>query len=146
MAWKDCGPASAPRDLNFSLLLTVADWFRANAADGLTPRQVPVPGVQAKWLNTRRPVVELLTGRPLNLAPRHPARIHLTYLDPEHLAAGSRRFDSATVGDMMRPAYPPEVIITENKDTAIHFLPQPAGSRSKEEEQAGPPQLASTGS
>jgi len=115
-------------DLDFSLLLTVTDFFQTNSADGLTPRQVPLPGVHAKWLNTGQPVVELLTGRPLNLAPRHPARIHVTYLDPEHLAAGGRRFDSATVGDTMRPAYEPEVvIISENKDTAIHFPVTPGG-------------------
>ncbi len=113
--------------LDFSLLLTVTDWFQSNTADGLTPRQVPLPGVHAKWLNTGQPIVELLTGRPLNLAPRHPARIHLTYLDPDHLSTGGRRFDSATVGDTMRPAYEPRVvIITENKDTAVHF-PATAG-------------------
>lgn len=109
-------------DLEFDLLLTVADWFRTNTAYGLTPRQVPIPGVHAKWLNTHRPVLESLTGTILDLVARHPARIHLTYLDPDHLAAGGRRFDSATVGDAMDPAYKPDVIvITENKDTAIHF-------------------------
>ena len=111
-------------DLDFGLLLTVADWFGANTADGLTPRQVPVPGVHAKWLNTHGPDVETLLGRPLGLAPRHPARIHFTYVDPGHLAGGGRRFDSASAGDAMRPAYQPDIVlITENKDTAIHFPP-----------------------
>jgi hypothetical protein len=115
-------------DRDFELLLTVADWFKANNAEGLTPRQVPLPGVHAKWLNTHRPVIEALAGSALNLAPRHPARIHFTYLDPDHLAAGGRRFDSAAVGDTMDPAYRPEVvIIAENKDTAIHFPLVPGG-------------------
>lgn len=109
-------------DLDFDLLLTVTDWFKTNIADGLTPRQVPIPGVHAKWLNSHGPVIEMIIGTPLGLMPRHPARIHFTYLDPDHLHSGGRRFDSATVGDTMRPAYEPEVvIITENKDTAIHF-------------------------
>jgi len=113
-------------EMEFSLLLTVAEWFETNNADGLTPRQVPIPGVHAKWLNTGQPIVELLTGRPLHLASRHPARIHFLYLDPDHLAGGGRRFDSATVGDTMTPAYQPDVvIITENKDTAIHFPATP---------------------
>jgi len=134
--YPDCGPhiafvvrgVESYSDLDFSLLLMVADWFRTNTADGLTPRQVPVPGVNAKWLNTGQPIVEILAGRPLNLAPRHAARIHFVYLDANHLATGGRRFDSATVGDTMHPAYNPEVVvITENKDTAIHFPATPGG-------------------
>jgi hypothetical protein len=100
----------------------VSAWFAGNDATGLTPRQVPIPGVQAKWLNTHRTQVEILGGRPLCLAPNHPARIHFTYVDPAHLAAGGRRFDSATVGDAFRPAYSPDIVlIVENKDTAVHF-------------------------
>jgi hypothetical protein len=115
-------------DLDFELLLTVADWFQTNTAVGLTPRQVPIAGVHAKWLNTHRPVIETLLGCPLGLAPRHPARIHFTYLDPGHLASGGRRFDSATVDDTMAPPYRPDVVvITENKDTAIHFPSTPGG-------------------
>jgi hypothetical protein len=94
---------------------------------GLTPRQVPIEGLHAKWLNTRQPVIGILAGiESLGLLPRHPQRIHFTYLDPEHLAGGGRRHDSATVGDVMRPAYLPEIVlISENKDTAIHFPPVP---------------------
>ena len=62
------------------------------------------------------------------MARRHPARIHFTYLDPDHLAGGGRRHDSASVGDTMTPAYRPDVvIIVENKDTAIHFPAVPCG-------------------
>lgn len=111
--------------VDFDLLMKVADWFRTNDATGLTPRQVPVPGIHAKWLNNRHALIAELSGRDtLGLLPRHPPRIHFTYLDPEHLAAGRRKHDSATVGDSFVPAYIPElVIISENKDTAIHFPP-----------------------
>ncbi|MBM0255559.1 Wadjet anti-phage system protein JetD domain-containing protein [Micromonospora sp. 4G55] len=48
--------------------------------------------------------------------------MHFTYLDPAHLAAGGRRHDSVTIGDRALPEYQPRVvIISENKDTAIHF-------------------------
>ncbi|WP_223884566.1 DUF2220 domain-containing protein [Micromonospora craniellae] len=48
--------------------------------------------------------------------------MHFTYLDPAHLAAGGRRHDSVTIGDRAQPVYQPRVvIISENKDTAIHF-------------------------
>lgn len=120
---RDCDRFS---DIDFELLITTSTWFADHDATGLTPRQVPVPGVHAKWLNTGRPLIESLIGRSLGLAERHPARLHFTYLDPGHIASGLRRFDSATVGDTARPMYAPQVvIITENKDTAIHFPATP---------------------
>jgi hypothetical protein len=116
-------------DTDFDLLCRAADWFRNHTASGLTPRQVPIEGLHAKWLNTHKPQLQVLAGvGDVGLLPRHPQRVHFTYLDPDHLAAGGRKHDSATVGDSMEPAYPPQVVvITENKDTAIHF-PHLAGA------------------
>jgi hypothetical protein len=112
-------------DVDFDLLCRAADWFASHDAAGLTPRQVPIEGLHAKWLNTRHGLLrELAAVDTLNLLPPHPARLHFTYLDPTHRAAGRRWHDSATVGDPMTPAYRPQiVIISENKDTAIHFPP-----------------------
>jgi hypothetical protein len=120
-------------DVDFDLLLRAADWFAVNDATGLTPRQVPIEGLHAKWLNTRQALVTELAGvETLRLAPAHPARIHFTYLDTEHRAGGGRVHDSATVGDRIALPYRPEVvIISENKDTAIHF-PELAGGVSVE--------------
>jgi hypothetical protein len=116
-------------DVDFDLLCRAADWFASNDATGLTPRQVPIAGLHAKWLNTRQALVRDLAGvEDLRLAPEHPARIHFTYLDPDHRAAGGRVHDSATVGDPVRLPYRPQVvIISENKDTAIHFPELPGG-------------------
>ena len=118
-------------DTDFDLLCTTAAWFRGHAdtAHGLTPRQVPIAGLHAKWLNTRHGLIAALAGLDqLDLLPRHPPRIHFTYLDPHHRAGGGRWHDSATVGDFMTPAYHPAVIvISENKDTAIHFPPLAGG-------------------
>jgi len=110
-------------DTDFDLLLTVADWFSYNDPAGLTPRQVPIPGIHAKWLNSHQPHILTLTGKAnLGLLPPHSPRIHFTYLDPDYRATGRRAYDSATVGDTSVPAYQPQVvIISENKDTAIHF-------------------------
>jgi len=118
--------------VDFDLLVTVADWFLADpsrAALGVTPRQVPIPGVHAKWLQGHRAGVQALTGLDdLGLLPAHPPRMHFTYLDPDHRASGARVHDSATVGDAFEPAYRPEVVvISENKDTAIHFPPLAGG-------------------
>lgn len=122
-------------DIDFTLLLRVVDWYRADPslARGLTPRQVPIPGVHAKWLQAHGPAVLALTGLDdLGLLPAHPARIHFTYLDPGHRVSGRRVHDSATVGDAFSPFYRPEVVvISENKDTAIHF-PALAGGISVE--------------
>ena len=67
-------------DLDFELLCSTADWFRhhGQSARGLTPRQVPVPGIQAKWLNSRHGLVAALADQPdLGLLPPHPARPRL---------------------------------------------------------------------
>lgn len=114
-------------DTDFDLLLSAADWFGRNDATGLTPRQVPVPGLHAKWLNSHHRQILAITGKDtLGLLPPHPFRVHLTYLDSGHLAAGGRRHDCATIGDTFSPAYNPQIVlICENKDTAIHFPPMP---------------------
>ncbi|GAA2165108.1 Wadjet anti-phage system protein JetD domain-containing protein [Pedococcus bigeumensis] len=110
-------------DLDFDLLCRAADWFATNQAHGLTPRQVPIEGLHAKWLNSRQALVAALAAvDDLGLLPRHPPRLHFTYLDPDHRAAGRRLHDCATVGDQVSLAYQPRVVvISENKDTAIHF-------------------------
>lgn len=117
----------APVDL--SLLMQAAAWFEEHPASGLGAREVPLAGFHTKWLETRTQTVARLAGlSDLGLLPRHPSRIHFTYVDPVHLTAGGRRHDSATVGDQFTPAYAPDlVIICENKDTAIHF-PQVPGA------------------
>lgn len=133
-------------DVDFELLLRAGAWFAENSADGLTPRQVPLEGFHAKWLNTRQHLVARLAGKDdLGLAGNHPSRIHFSYLDPAHLASGGRKHDSASVGDRFAPAYAPEVvIISENKDTAINF-PELPGAISVEGVGKGGGALASFG-
>ena len=110
-------------DVDFDLLCRASEWFATHDAAGLTPRQVPIEGLHAKWLNTRQALLRELAGLDdLQLAPPHPARLHFTSLDPAHRRAGRRWHDSATVGDRAEPAYRPRVVvISENKDTAVNF-------------------------
>jgi hypothetical protein len=117
-------------EMDFALLCAAATWFSTNgaAAHGLTPRQVPLPGVHAKWLNAHHGPVAALAGcgGGLRLLPNHAPRIHLTYLDPEYRRTGRRVHDSHTLGDALQLPYRPNVIIiSENKDTAILFPPTP---------------------
>ncbi|MEZ0054395.1 hypothetical protein ABIA30_005436 [Mycobacterium sp. MAA66] len=113
-------------ETDFALLCAAATWFADNQATavGMTPRQVPLPGVHAKWLNAHQGQVAMLAACDdgLRLLPNHAPRIHFTYLDPHYRRAGERIHDSHTLGDALELPYRPSVIlISENKDTAILF-------------------------
>lgn len=133
-------------DADFALLCDAAEWFVRNDARGLTARQVPIVGLHAKWLNTHAKEVRALVGvEDLGLLPKHPARLHFTYLDPGYLDGRGRRHDSTTVGDGMEPAYAPQVvIISENKDTAIYFPALTGGIAVEGGGNAGPQPAAQT--
>lgn len=111
-------------DLEFDLVLQAASWFLAHDAHGLMPRQVPIPGIDSKWLNNKRrqQLICLLAGRDaLGLAQR-PALLEFAYLDPEHLRRGGRHYDSWTQGDTTAVPYEPDlVVVVENKDTYLCF-------------------------
>ncbi|MEU4361960.1 Wadjet anti-phage system protein JetD domain-containing protein [Promicromonospora sp. NPDC023987] len=116
-------------DLDIEILTTAAAWFQVRDGEGRTPRQVPIPGMQAKWLNTRQDMVRALSGKEdLGLSAPHPPRVHLTYLDPDHLLAGGRRHDCHSLGDRNLLPYPVRVVlICENKDTVVAFPDIPGG-------------------
>jgi hypothetical protein len=116
-------------DVDFELLCRAAAWFAALHPAGLTARQVPVEGIGTKWLEAHKSVVRRLAGvDELGLLRGRPPRVHLTYLDPDHLRAGGRRHDLATVGDVETVAYRPRVVlISENRDTAQLFPPFESG-------------------
>lgn len=115
-------------DTDFGLLLDAADWFTTHDAAGLTPRQVPVPGLHGKWLNHHHALLGTLVGSDRLELVHRPTRIHYTYLDPAHLEAGGRAHDAHTIGDTTAPVYPVRVaVISENKDTALYFPNVPGG-------------------
>ena len=133
-------------EVDFALLCETTEWVKANpgGCGGLTPRQVPIPGVHAKWLQSHMAPLLQLTGlETLGLRPPHPSRIHFTYLDGFSKTLGSRKHDSATVGDDVKPLYNPRiVIISENKDTAM-YSPDIPGAISVEGAGRGGKTLAS---
>ncbi len=76
----------------------------------------------------RHLVAELAGLNTLPVSPAHPARVHLTYLDLHHRAAGGRHHDCISIGDRVQLGYEPQVVvISENKDTAVGFPPVPGG-------------------
>jgi len=116
-------------DVDFELACRAGAWFAAHPAHGLTARQVPVEGMGTKWLASHGAAVRRLAGLDdLGLERGRPARVHLTYLDPDHVDGGGRRHDVATVGDSHAIAYEPTVVlISENRDTAQLFPPVRGG-------------------
>ncbi|MGW4339163.1 Wadjet anti-phage system protein JetD domain-containing protein [Rhodococcus koreensis] len=137
-------------DHDFRLLCDTARWFITHGEDasGLTPRQVPIPGVHAKWLNARQREVATLSGCTdgLGLLPNHAPRIHFTYLDPAYRRSGGRVHDSHTLGDTIHLAYQPElIIVSENKDTAILFPPTPGAIAVEGNGNEGPSRLSQFG-
>jgi hypothetical protein len=53
--------ASAP-EAEWQRLVTVLAWFQQNSASGLYLRQLPIPGIDTKWLETQEPLVHGLLG------------------------------------------------------------------------------------
>ena len=117
-------------DLDVELLVTASQWFATHDARGMTPRQVPLEGFHAKWLDAagRRALVCLLAGKEdLGLVAR-PRELALAYVDPTYLQHCGRRYDVCVEGDTWRPAYEPHVVvIVENKDSYLWFPPVEGG-------------------
>ncbi|NCD16039.1 MAG: DUF3322 and DUF2220 domain-containing protein [Actinobacteria bacterium] len=114
--------------VDFDLLLSTARWFAEHPVpdNTWTPRQVPVPGLHAKWLDApgRRALIARLTGLPDIRLLARPLQTRVTYLDPAHARTGGRRWDIVTAGDVPALPYPPRtVLVVENRDTAFFFPP-----------------------
>lgn len=104
----------------------VLDWLAEHSdVSGWSARQLPIPRVHTKWLDTHRSLIRDLTGRDLDSELRQrPTAVHLTYVDPDHLAKERRRHDAWTAGDRHGLAYPPHtVVVVENRDCRIFFPP-----------------------
>jgi hypothetical protein len=94
-------------------------------ASAWTLRQLPVPGMHTKWLDTHGSLLRDVAGRDVRdeVRPRL-AVTHLTYVDPDHLASGRRRHDAWTTGDVHDVAYRPRVVlVVENRDSRLWFPP-----------------------
>ncbi|MEU5989245.1 Wadjet anti-phage system protein JetD domain-containing protein [Spirillospora sp. NPDC047418] len=110
------------------VLLSALIWLRQNPDAGAwTARQLPVPGMHTKWLDTHGALLRDVAGRDVRdeVRPR-PAVLHLTYVDPGHLASGRRRHDAWTTGDTHDIAYRPRIVlVVENRDSRLWFPPVP---------------------
>ncbi|MCH9276627.1 DUF2220 family protein [Bifidobacterium amazonense] len=105
-------------DVDFDLLMQVAAYAKTHDTAGMTPRQVPLAGFSAKWLDRkktkRRKAVELLCARELGLTER-PRELRFRHLDPArvhepNLVAVRPWSEGGALGIRY-------VVIVENKDT-----------------------------
>ncbi|TDC69620.1 DUF3322 and DUF2220 domain-containing protein [Actinomadura sp. GC306] len=106
------------------VLLSAVTWLRRNPdASAWTARQLPVPGMHTKWLDTHGALLRDVAGRDVRDEVRaRPAVLHLTYADPEHAASGRRRHDAWTTGDTHDVAYRPRIVlVVENRDSRLWF-------------------------
>lgn len=112
--------------VDVDVLLSAVTWLRQHPDAGTwTLRQLPVPGMHTKWLDTHGTLLRDVTGRDVRdeVRPRLTV-VHLTYVDPDHAASGRRRHDAWTTGDIHDIAYQPRVVlVVENRDSRLWFPP-----------------------
>ncbi|GAA4608528.1 hypothetical protein BJY16_006887 [Actinoplanes octamycinicus] len=92
------------------VLINAVTWLRRHPDAGdWTRRQLPVPGMHTKWLDTHGGLLRDVAGRDV---------------DPRHAASGRRRHDAWTTGDVHDIAYQPRVVlVVENRDSRLWFPP-----------------------
>ncbi len=113
-------------DHDVQVVLSAVTWLREHPdARAWTLRQLPVPGMHTKWLETHGTLLRQVAGRDVREEVRaRPAVLHVTYVDPHHLASGRRRHDAWTTGDGHDLAYRPRVVVVvENRDSRLWFPP-----------------------
>lgn len=112
-------------DLDFHLLLRAAGWFRRNDVSGLSPREVPVVGVQGKFLDSkvnRELIARICRRETLGLRLKSNV-VQLKYLDPSSpVRFGGCRPDGQRGADEGRPPFAARIaIVVENHATFLDF-------------------------
>ncbi|WP_067529246.1 DUF3322 domain-containing protein [Nocardia uniformis] len=128
-------------DADYERLVRAVQWLRANPTSGLLLRQLPIEGIDTKWLGAHQTLVlvllggdadtELSEGEPPRSRKRvlHrrlglrvvPELVQVTVCDPLlRTQVACMRHLAATVEDLSRwPRRPTTVVILENKETAF---------------------------
>ena len=114
-------------DDDFARLLDVVAWLLDHPVAGLRPRQLPIRGVDTKWVGAHRALVMALftavTGRDnLGLVLTDPL-VRLRVLDPALAPGGLDDFAAPpSVLDRL-PIAPPRILIVENLETMLAMPP-----------------------
>lgn len=116
-------------DANFDALLGVLVWLRTNTIEGLRPRQLPIRGVDSKWFEDHRALVERLHaaagGEALGVVDSK-GLIRLRVLDPV-LAVGGLTDFACTLEELASlDLRPRTVFIFENLESILAMPDWPA--------------------
>ncbi len=111
-------------------LVRVVDWLVANPGSALLPRQLPVHGVDTKWFERNRPLVETMVGaltgdRDLGLSSLE-QQFQLRLLDPD-LLPGMLRDLSAPATELDRLSLRPSAVLILENRTTLAALPDIPG-------------------
>ncbi|MDJ0417187.1 DUF3322 domain-containing protein [Rhodococcus opacus] len=114
-------------DDDFVRLTTIARWLSDHPNSGYFIRQLPVPGVDTKWLSRHRGMVEtLLEGvrghRELGIRSL-PGMRDVALCDPDLLIGTPRRFATSVEELTALPLAPARTVILENKE-GLYALPR----------------------
>ncbi|MDR2957040.1 MAG: DUF3322 domain-containing protein [Coriobacteriales bacterium] len=113
--------------------IRVVDWLVDNPESGMLPRQLPIPGVDSKWLEKHRSSVEKLKAALSGVSElglvAAPVHFNVRVLDPTlpGLRDGDPHAFSASVSELAKLVWQPTwVLIVENAQT-LAALPEFSG-------------------
>lgn len=119
-------------DQDFSRVMAMLDWLEKNPASGLAPRQLPVAGLDTKWLEKRTGLItDFLKGIQRNDAPgdfysvcglRRPVtRIRLRILCPRlrQQVGGLKDIEAPLLEVAQLSMSPQHILIVENLETGL---------------------------
>jgi hypothetical protein len=110
-------------DADFDRLLATATWLREHPTSGYFPRQLPIRGIDSKWLERHVAVLQALVG---NLGLREPAgRARIRFLDPTQAPAGLTDVTTEIAAWNSLAIAPRTALIVENLQTflALPYFP-----------------------
>jgi len=123
------GRLAAYDEHHFATVVEVAGWLVEHPATGFRPRQVPVRGVDSKWLGVHRAIVTALVAAAigsdgLGLVDADPL-IRIRVLDPALHPGGPHDF-AAPPGELASlPLAPESVLVLENLESLLALPPLP---------------------
>ncbi|GAA1814601.1 Wadjet anti-phage system protein JetD domain-containing protein [Agromyces neolithicus] len=118
------------RDHEFATLLDVVEWLVAHPSSGWRVRQLPIRGIDTKWLERHRRTVEsfygaVTGGTSLGLAESQ-STVRVRFLD-EAVRPGGIEDLAAPVAELARlPIAPQVVFVFENLETVLAMPPMPS--------------------
>ncbi|XHR27493.1 MAG: DUF3322 domain-containing protein [Chthoniobacteraceae bacterium] len=134
-AWVNC------READFERLLDTLSWILAHPASQLYPRQLPIAGIDSKWMEARKGLLTDLVGRIRGICTNGedffqrcglkplPATVRMRVLDPKLRALLRGLGDITALWDELAALHLPakRVFIVENLQTALAFPEIPGG-------------------